>query len=384
MAEDDSKTEEPTQRKLDKTREEGQFARSQDLSVALLTIAVACILYFIGADIGSVIITLFQESFSFDARVITDKEIMAPLFASIGLKGLIAISPILISTVFLAFGAAFLVGGVGFSIKGFSPKGSKLNPLNGLKRMFGLKSLVELIKGILKLILIGAIIAAVVVFNFDSIFTLSILDPLVAPVKGLSILATGVLLISVSLLIIAAIDVPFQIVTFKNKLKMSIQEIKDEMKESDGRPEVKSKIRQKQREIAMGQMLEAISEADVIVTNPTHFAVALSYAVGSDEAPKVIAKGADFMAQRIREKGEEFGISLFEEPELARALFFTTEINQSIPRQLFEAVAEVIAYVYQLNSFDGSARKAKKPRINVPPEMSFDELGKQLDDSGSL
>jgi flagellar biosynthetic protein FlhB len=250
--------------------------------------------------------------------------------------------------------------------------------------MFGLKSLVELVKGILKLILIGVIIAAVVVFNFDSIFTLSILDPLVAPVKGLSILATGVLLISVSLLIIAAIDVPFQIVTFKNKLKMSIQEIKDEMKESDGRPEVKSKIRQKQREIAMGQMLEAISEADVIVTNPTHFAVALSYAVGSDEAPKVIAKGADFMAQRIREKGEEFGISLFEEPELARALFFTTEINQSIPRQLFEAVAEVIAYVYQLNSFDGSARKAKKPRINVPPEMSFDELGKQLDDSGSL
>jgi flagellar biosynthetic protein FlhB len=382
MAEDDSKTEEPTQRKLDKTREDGQFARSQDLSVALLTIAVACILYFIGADIGSAIITLFQESFSFDARVITDKGIMAPLFASIGLKGLIAISPILISTILLAFGAAFLVGGVGFSIKGFAPKASKLNPLNGFKRMFGIKSLVELIKGVLKLVLIGTIIAAVVTFNFDSIFTLSILDPLVAPIKGLSILATGVLLISVSLLIIAAIDVPFQIVTFKNKLKMSIQEIKDEMKESDGRPEVKSKIRQKQREIAMGQMLEAISQADVIVTNPTHFAVALSYAVGSDEAPKVIAKGADFMAKRIREKGDEFGISLFEEPQLARALFFSTEINQSIPRQLFEAVAEVIAYVYQLNSFDGSARRAKKPRIRVPSEMNFDELGKQVDSPG--
>ena len=382
MEEDDSKTEEPTQRKLDKTREDGQFARSQDLSVALLTIAVACILYFIGADIGSSIITLFQESFSFDARVITDKGIMAPLFASIGLKGLIAISPILISTILLAFGAAFLVGGVGFSIKGFAPKASKLNPLNGFKRMFGIKSLVELIKGVLKLVLIGTIIAAVVTFNFDSIFTLSILDPLVAPIKGLSILATGVLLISVSLLIIAAIDVPFQIVTFKNKLKMSIQEIKDEMKESDGRPEVKSKIRQKQREIAMGQMLEAISQADVIVTNPTHFAVALSYAVGSDEAPKVIAKGADFMAKRIREKGDEFGISLFEEPQLARALFFSTEINQSIPRQLFEAVAEVIAYVYQLNSFDGSARRAKKPRIRVPSEMNFDELGKQVDSPG--
>lgn len=382
MAEDDSKTEEPTQRKLDKTREDGQFARSQDLSVALLTIAVACILYFIGADIGSAIITLFRESFSFDARVITDKGIMAPLFASIGLKGLIAISPILISTILLAFGAAFLVGGVGFSIKGFAPKASKLNPLNGFKRMFGIKSLVELIKGVLKLVLIGTIIAAVVTFNFDSIFTLSILDPLVAPIKGLSILATGVLLISVSLLIIAAIDVPFQIVTFKNKLKMSIQEIKDEMKESDGRPEVKSKIRQKQREIAMGQMLEAISQADVIVTNPTHFAVALSYAVGSDEAPKVIAKGADFMAKRIREKGDEFGISLFEEPQLARALFFSTEINQSIPRQLFEAVAEVIAYVYQLNSFDGSARRAKKPRIRVPSEMNFDELGKQVDSPG--
>ena len=136
-------------------------------------------------------------------------------------------------------------------------------------------------------------------------------------------------------------DVPYQIISFKNKLKMSIQEIKDEFKDTEGRPEVKQRIREKQREVAMASTLDAVSKADVIVTNPSHFAIALSYDMGTDEAPKVVAKGADFMARKIREKGEEFGIHIFEEPQLARALFFTTEVDQDIPRLLFEAVAEV-------------------------------------------
>jgi flagellar biosynthetic protein FlhB len=246
--------------------------------------------------------------------------------------------------------------------------------------MFGIKGLVELLKGVIKLILIGSIVAGVIFIYYEEIFSLTALDTYTATRQGLVILGVGVLLISLSLLIIAAIDVPYQIISFKNKLKMSIQEIKDEYKDSEGKPEVKQRIRQKQREIAMASTLDAISEADVIVTNPSHFAVALSYAVGTDEAPKVVAKGADFMAKKIRERAEESGIIIFEQPQLARALYFTTEINHDIPRALFEAVAEVIAYVFKLNSFNGYGKRAKKPNLKIPSEMKFDESGKKLDE----
>lgn len=377
MAEDDSKTEEPTQKKLEKTREEGQFARSQDLSVALLTIGVALVVYFYGGQIGQNIIGILQEAFLFDERVVRDTALVPSMLGTLFLRGLGSILPIFAVTVFLAFGAAFLVGGIGFSMKGFYPKASKLNPLKGLSRMFGVKGMVELVKGLLKLILIGSMVLFVVVMYFEDIFSLTRMNPLIATSRGLDILGFGILLVSLSLLVIAAIDVPYQMISFKNQLKMSIQEIKDEYKDSEGRPEVKQRIRQKQREIAMASTLDAISEADVIITNPTHFAVALSYAVGTDEAPKVVAKGADFMAQKIREKGQESGIMFFEQPQLARALFFTTEINHDIPRALFEAVAEVIAYVFKMNSFEKHGQRIKKPILSIPPEMSFDETGRK-------
>jgi|TARA_B110000881_G_C18548587_1_gene502674 flagellar biosynthetic protein FlhB len=380
MSEDDSKTEEPTPKKLEKTKEEGQFARSQDLSVAALTIGVAIVLYFVGGEMGRSIISALQEAFVFDSRVITDSSLVPPLFGSLLLRALLSISPIFAVTIFLAFGAAFLVGGIGFSIKGFLPKASKLNPLKGLARMFGVKGLVELSKGLVKLIVIGAIVMAVLTIYYEEIFSLTALDVYTATSRGLYILGIGVLLISLSLLIIAAIDVPYQIISFKNKLKMSIQEIKDEYKDTEGKPEVKQRIRQKQREIAMASTLDAISEADVIVTNPSHFAVALSYAVGTDEAPKVIAKGADFMAQKIKEIAEKSGVVIFEQPQLARALYFTTEINHDIPRALFEAVAEVIAYVFKLNSFSGNGQSVKKPILKIPSEMNFDGSGKRPDE----
>ena len=378
MAEDDIKSEEPTPRKLEKTREEGQFARSQDLSVALLTIAVAIVVYLLGEDMGRSILSILQDAFIFDGGVVTDSSLIPPLFGSLSLRGFFSIAPIFAVTIFLAFGAAFLVGGIGFSLKGFFPKASKLNPIKGLGRMFGLKSLVELLKGLLKLAVIGSVVILVLYIFFEEIFILNVIDLHLATGEGLKTLASGVLLISVSLLIIAAVDVPYQVISFKNKLKMSIQEIKDEYKDTEGRPEVKQRIREKQREAAMATTLEAVSKADVIVTNPTHFAVALSYEMGTDEAPKVIAKGADFMAKKIREKAEDFGIHIFEEPQLARALFFTTEVNQDIPRLLFEAVAEVIAYVFQLNAFTQSGERAKKPALKIPSEMNFDERGNRL------
>ena len=378
MAEDDNKTEEPTQKKLDKTREEGQFARSQDFSVALLTIGVVAVIYFYSAEIGKNIIGLLQDAFVFDEGVVRDTALIPSFFGTLFVKAMGILSPILAVTVLLAFGAAFLVGGIGFSVKGFYPKASKLNPIKGLGRMFGMKGLMELIKGVLKLALIGTAIALVVYFYATEIFSLTLMNPVTAVFEGLGILGIGLLLVSLSLLVIAAIDVPYQMISFKNQLKMSIQDIKDEYKDSEGRPEVKQRIRQKQREIAMAQTLEAVSTADVVITNPTHFAVALSYAVGTDEAPKVVAKGADFMAEKIRERARAAGVTLFEQPQLARALFFTTEPNQDIPRQLFEAVAEVIAYVFKMNSFERHGQRFKKPVVSIPPEMSFDEEGRPL------
>ncbi len=378
MAEDDIKSEEPTPRKLEKTKEEGQYARSQDLSVALLTITVAIVIYLLGEGMGRSILSILQDAFMFDNRVVTDSASIPPFFGNLSLRGFLSVTPIFAATIFLAFGAAFLVGGIGFSIKGFLPKASKLDPIKGLGRMFGLKSLVELLKGLLKLIVIGSVVALVLYLFFEEIFTLNIIDSNLATGEGLTTLSFGVLLISLSLLIIAAVDVPYQIISFRNKLKMSIQEIKDEYKDTEGRPEVKQRIREKQREVAMASTLDAVSKADVIVTNPSHFAIALSYDMGTDEAPKVVAKGSDFMARKIREKGEEFGIHIFEEPQLARALFFTTEVDQDIPRLLFEAVAEVIAYVFQLNTFSRDGEKARKPILKIPSEMNFDEKGNKL------
>ena len=378
MAEDDIKSEEPTPRKLEKTKEEGQYARSQDLSVALLTITVAIVIYLLGESMGRSLLSILQDAFMFDNRVVTDSASIPPFFGNLSLRGFLSVVPIFAVTIFLAFGAAFLVGGIGFSIKGFLPKASKLDQIKGLGRMFGLKSVVELLKGLLKLIVIGSVVTLVLYLFFEEIFTLNIIDSSLATGEGLTTLSFGVLLISLSLLIIAAVDVPYQIISFKNKLKMSIQEIKDEFKDTEGRPEVKQRIREKQREVAMASTLDAVSKADVIVTNPSHFAIALSYDMGTDEAPKVVAKGADFMARKIREKGEEFGIHIFEEPQLARALFFTTEVDQDIPRLLFEAVAEVIAYVFQLNTFSRDGEKARKPILKIPSEMNFDENGNKL------
>ncbi len=378
MADENNKTEEPTARKLEKTREEGQFARSQELSVALLTIAVAVLIFIIGSTIASYLLGIFEESFSFDSGVIRNQNLLSEKFADLMLSSLLSISPIFITTLLLAIGAAFIVGGVGFSVKGFMPKLSKLSLISGLGRIFGKRSLSEVIKGLLKLALIGSV-SGIVIYSYSSeLFSLSLKDTHLAPQEGIEILGIGFLLMSLSLLIIASLDVPLQLYLFKEKLKMSIQEIRDEMKETEGSPEVRQRIRAKQREIAMAKMLEAVPSADVIITNPEHFSVALIYQPESNEAPRVVAKGADLIAKRIREIAAEAGVHIFEEPKLARALFFTANVGDEIPRKLFEAVAEVIAFVFKMNAFSSKGKIPKKPEITVPQELQFDENGNNL------
>ena len=192
-----------------------------------------------------------------------------------------------------------------------------------------------------------------------------------------SILTTAFLVASSTLIIIALIDAPYQVYQHNQKMKMSLREVKDERKDTEGSPEVKQRIRQKQREVSAARMLEAIAEADVVITNPEHFAVALAYDPSSEDPPKVVAKGTDVMAERIRERAGEEGVPLFQSPVLARALFFTTEIEAFIPEPLFEAVAQVIAYIFNINSINRSSNLRDKPVPRVPDNMVFDSEGRQ-------
>ena len=369
------KTEEPTERRLQKAREEGQFLRSQDTSIAVLLISVAVVLYFYGASAGEAFVRLFNSALRFDSTLITSPGIVIGILSDLFVRSLAIISPLLAMTVLLTIITAYLTGGIGFSVKAFLPKASKLNPISGLGRMFGARSLIELTKSLAKLLLISSTIIGIVYFVNDQLFFLNLLPAKSAIHTGLNLLLWGVLLVTLTLLLIAAIDLPYQIISFKNKLKMTRKELRDEFKETEGRPEVRARIRERQRQVAMNQMMLAISDADVIVTNPSHFAVALSYEPGGSKAPVVLAKGTDFIAAAIRNKANDSMVPIFEAPYLARALYFTTDLKQEIPMPLYRAVAEVIAYIYQLAELRRDGSRPKKPEVKLPDSMLFDESG---------
>ena len=374
------KTEEPTARRRQKAKEDGQFLRSQDTSIAVLLISVALVMYLFGSNAEEEFVGIFTQAFTFDNSIIDDSSSIVGMVSTLFIGSLISISPLLALTILLAIATAFFTGGIGFSVKAFLPKASKMNPLTGLGRMFGLKGLVELTKSFAKLFLIATSIFALLYTMYESIFYLNLLPEKVAIENGLSILIFGVLLTTFTLLVIAAIDLPYQIYSFNNKLKMTLKEVKDEYKESEGRPEVKAKIRERQRQVAMNQMMLTIADADVIVTNPDHFSVALSYEPGGNKAPIVLAKGVDFVAAAIKEKAADHTVPIFEAPLLARALFFTTDIKQEVPEPLYRAVAEVIAYIYALNELNRSGLRPSKPAVDLPASMLFDKSGRLINE----
>ena len=292
------------------------------------------------------------------------------------LNSFAVIMPIFLLAIIIAIGAAGMIGGYNFSLKAIAPKGNKLNPLNGFKRMFGMQAFVNLAKAIAKFGLVGGTLYLVVSGNFKELTALGFMDVEPAMSNAGGLIGFGAVLVTLTLIIAAAIDVPYQLYEHNKKLKMTKQEVKDELKDTEGRPEVKAQIRRKQREMAMGQMMSAVAEADVVIVNPEHFAVALAYDPSSSGAPIVVAKGVDFMAQSIREKAKESSVPLFEAPPLARAIYFTTDLNQSVPETLYYAVAQVIAYVFSLNSLNPGAINSEKPNPEVPSDMRYSGDGK--------
>jgi flagellar biosynthetic protein FlhB len=382
MAEQDTteeRTEEPTAKRLEKAQEDGQVARSQELSVAAMMIGVACFMYLFGGYLITQLSEVFVSGFTFDHNDVYSDNLLPVAFGGHALESMMVVLPIFILAVLIALGAAGVLGGYIFSFKSIAPKASKINPMSGLKRMFGTKALVDLSKALAKFSLVGVTLYLVVSESFNAIVSLGFMDLRPAMTEAGDMIAAGTVLVTLTLIVAAAIDVPYQIYEYNMKMKMTKQEVKDEFKDTEGRPEVKAQIRRKQREMAMGQMMEAVADADVIIVNPEHFAVALSYDPSSNGAPVVVAKGADFMAQGIRERAAEHGVPLFSSPTLARALYFTTDINQSVPESLYYAVAQVIAYVFSLNSLGPGSSVADKPRPEVPAGMRYNTDGTLAD-----
>lgn len=363
------RTEEPTQKRLEDARRKGQIPRSRELNTLAVLVAgvVGCGVFSrsLGEGLAKIMTANFHltQGEALDAQVILEHS-AAALFASLSI-----LAPLLLVIVIASLAAPVMLGGWIFNLEGLVPKFDRLNPLEGFKRMFALRSLVELVKSVLKVALIALVALMVLKMFMADLEQLWGKDLKPALADGLEVLWRASVWLSLSLAVVAAIDVPYQLWDHRLKLRMTRQEIKDEIKESEGRPEVKAKIRQLQRERAQRRMMEEIPKADVVVTNPTHFAVALKYDQAKSRAPRVVAKGVDLVAVQIRARAIAAGVPLVTAPPLARALYYSTELGQEIPQGLYLAVAQVLAYVYQLKAARSPKEWPSPPEdLPVPEE----------------
>jgi flagellar biosynthesis protein FlhB len=377
MAEHSSeKTEKPSARHLRKAREQGQVARSMELPAALMTLGGILILIFLGSAWVQKISQLFAQGFVFDRKTLDQPQLMGVTFMHFLYEGLLLILPVLCITFVLAILSNGATGGFIFAPRMLLPNFNKINPLNGFSRIFSTRSLIELVKSVAKFTLVVSILWILVSRQTNELLTVGRLNLENAMSLTGVMIGESALWLALSLLLIAAIDVPYQRMSFTNRMMMTKQEIKDELKDMEGRPEVKAAIRARQREMANARMIQKIKDADVVITNPEHFAVALSYDPTEEGAPILLAKGADHMATRIREEALAHGVEIFSAPPLARALYFTTKEDHPVPEALYLAVAQVIAYVFSINDIRPGASPPDKPMPKVPRSMQFDAEGK--------
>jgi len=369
------RSEEPTGRRLSQARSDGRVARSVDLSTAVVLLTATLLFSLLGEWFFHQIGKLFVSQFQFDRKIADKAELLPSLFGQSVLDGMLLAFPIMLSLLVMGLLVSGLPGGFIFSAKLILPKFSKINPFSGLARIFGPRALIELAKSVLKFTLIGVIMLLTVMHNLDALLVINRLTVEEATRQAGSMILDACFWMCLGLIFIAIIDVPIQRHQVHKSLKMTKQEVRDEMKDSEGRPEVKAQIRRRQREMATQKMMGQVKDADVVITNPQHFAVALAYDPTSDGAPTLIAKGTDEVARRIREIAREEGVELFESPQLARALFFTTKLDETIPEALYHAVAQVIAYVFSLNDAFAGRQRYEKPNPDIPENMRFDENG---------
>lgn len=373
MAEDSDleRTEPASQRRIEQAREKGQIARSRELSTFAVLMAAGGALMALGPHLMEGLLALVRNGLTVERAVAFDPLLMLVRLQQEAWNILVVFFPFMLVVVVAAIAAPLALGGWLFSMQALEPDFAKLNPLNGIGRMFSWNSLAELGKAVLKSVLIGGVAVWVIWHNKEGLFAL-MQEPLDQGIVHLGrLVGTTFMAVAGSTILLVAIDVPLQLWEHSRKLRMTKEEIRQEYKETEGSPEVKGRIRQLQREAARKRMMAEVPKADVIVTNPTRYAVALRYQGDSMRAPKVVAKGAALLAQRIRELGEEHHVPVLQSPPLARALYHHAELDEEIPATLYTAVAEVLAYVYQLRKHEeGAGKMPEVPQdLPVPPEL---------------
>lgn len=373
MAEDSDaeKTEDASAQRLEKARENGDVPRSKELATFTVLMAAASGFWMSGEPIIRQLKHMLTKGLSFDRLHVMDPALLGAGLLQQFMDLLITLAPFVALIMLAAIGSPMLIGGFLFSTKALGPNFGKLNPMSGLANMVSTNALIELLKAIGKTLLVGSVAWFIMSSELDDIFSLSAQSPQVASAKlGHLLLITFTSLVSV-LALIAIIDAPYQMIHYSQKMKMTRQEVRQEAKESDGNPEIKAKVRAMQREMARRRMMSNVPMADVVVTNPTHYAVAIKYPENSNQAPLVIAKGIDDVAMKIREIAAEHKIVIMEVPPLARALYQHTELNDEIPAPLYSAVAQVLAYVFQLRSWhlDGDIKPVYPDYVEVPADM---------------
>lgn len=371
---DQEKTEEPTSKRLEDAKKKGQIARSREFNTFAMLVTSAILLLMLGRQMGSSLLNIMRTQFQLSREVIFDPASPVIYLKQVIIGGFTAIAPFLAVMVVVAIVAPLALGGWVFSWDAVSPKFGKLDPFKGIARMFSMHSLIELVKALLKLLLIGTVAVVLSKHFYTALVGLGD-EPLEQSIgHALDIIGFCLMVLSASLILVVAVDVPYQLYDHSKKLKMTLQEIKDEMKESEGSPEVKARQRRAQMTMAQNRMMTEVPKADVIITNPSHFAVALKYDTNSGGAPRLVAKGVDLIAAHIRSLATGADVPLVASPPLARALYYSTEIDKEIPAGLYLAVAQVLAYVYHLKTARENHWDAPMPpgNIKVPDEFKQD------------
>jgi len=374
MAESDSgeRSEQPTAKKLSEARKKGQIARSKELGTMFVLVSSAAAMMLVGSSLVDAMSLMMTRLFSLTRAEAMD---VNALFSVIGEGAATVIAPLMwifAIVMVAAFVGNTLLGGMSFSWQAMAPKASKLSPIAGFKRMFGVQAAVELIKSLLKFFVVFIVAFLLLSGLFEQILGLSLEAIPINFEHAVTLLLRMFMTLTLSLIIIAAIDAPYQVWNHTRQLKMTKQEVKDEMKNTEGSPEIKGRIRRTQYEMSQRRMMADVPDSDVVITNPTHYSVALKYDAEQGGAPKVLAKGIDEMAIHIRTIAKEHGVEIIQSPALARSLYYTTEVNEDIPEELFAAVAQVLAFIFQLNEHKkGKARRPVPLAKNLPIPEDF-------------
>lgn len=364
------RTEQPSEKRLREAREKGDVPRSRDLSGALVVLAGVAALMNGGERAMVHARQIYALGLDYSREALFSDALPARVLGLAVREALALFMPVAVSTLLAVFAAPLLIGGISFSGEALLPKFERLDPISGLGKIFALRGLVELAKALAKLLLIGAVLVFALRNWQDELQATGRGEVMFGIVHAISMLGRAALLFGIMLALIGGADALYQKFDYANRQRMTKQELKDESKESEGNPELKGRVRQMQHEMSRRRMMEELPKADVVVVNPSHFAVALRYDDGRSAAPRVIAKGVDVLAQQIRLVAGGHRIPLVESPPLARALYATTELNREIPAALYVAVAQVLAYVYQLKqaTAQGDAPPAA-PTPEVDPEL---------------